>query len=174
MGQYFFHPTHINITYCILLVTLFAMEFNKDLLFEQSNFHSRRSRIDNEFDVTRQNRRIEKIENRWKRRATTLNGGLMRTSWRISTLKKLLAYFLLVAVLSQTLLSFVCGHLMALSFFTARHSNIVYGVELLILLIKTSIWLFTDSSRTSPLYCSRLLMAASLLPKLKWASPKPR
>jgi hypothetical protein len=54
------------------------MEFNKDLLFEQGNFNPRRGRIDNEFDVTRQNRNIEKIENRWKRRATTLNGALLR------------------------------------------------------------------------------------------------
>jgi len=45
----------------------------------------------------------------------------MRTKARISTQNKLLAQFLLVAVLSQTLLSFVCGHLMALSFLTARH-----------------------------------------------------
>jgi hypothetical protein len=97
------------------------MEFEEDFLFEQSNFNSRRSRIDNEFDVTRQNRNIEKIENRWKHRAATLNGGLLSARALSSTQKKLLAYFLLVAVLSQTLLSFVCGHLMALSFFTARH-----------------------------------------------------
>ena len=121
MWQYLFHSAHVNVTYCILLVALFAVEFNKDFFFEQSNFHPRSGGIDNEFDVTRQIRNIEKIKNRWERRATTLIGGLQRTKRRSSTQKKLLTLFLLVAVLSQTLLSFVCGHLMALSFLTARH-----------------------------------------------------
>ena len=121
VGQNLFHPAQVNVTYCVLLIPLFAVEFNKYFLFEQSNFNPRRGRIDNEFDVTRQNRNIEKIENRWEHRATTLIGGLLRTRRRSSTRKKLLAYLLLVAVLSQTLLSFVCGHLMALSFLTARH-----------------------------------------------------
>ena len=121
MRQNLFHPAHVYVAYCILLIPLFAVEFNKDFFFEQSNLHPRSGGIDNEFDVTRQNRNIEKIKNRWKRRATTLIGGLLRLKRRSSTQKKLLTLFLLVAVLSQTLLSFVCGHLMALSFLTARH-----------------------------------------------------
>jgi hypothetical protein len=62
--------------------------------------------------------------------------------------KEKVILLLLVTILSKALFTLVSGDFMTLSFFTARHSNVVYGVELLILLIKTSIWLFTDSSRT--------------------------
>jgi len=91
MGQNLFNPAHIDVAYRVLLVALFAMEFDEDLLFEQGNFNTRRCCIDNKFDVTRQNRNIEKTENRWKHRATTLNKGLMRFQERTSTLNKLLA-----------------------------------------------------------------------------------
>lgn len=39
---------------------------------------------------------------------------------------------LLVTILSKALFTLVSGDFMTLSFFTARHSNVVYGVELLI------------------------------------------
>ena len=34
MGQYLFHPAQVDISYSVLLVALFAMEFDEEFLFE--------------------------------------------------------------------------------------------------------------------------------------------
>jgi hypothetical protein len=39
MGQNFLYSPKINVTHRILLIPLFAMELDEDLLFEQGNFN---------------------------------------------------------------------------------------------------------------------------------------
>jgi len=58
MGQYFLYSPKIDVTHRVLLVSLFAMELDEDLLFEQGNFNPGRGCIDKEFEVARQNVRF--------------------------------------------------------------------------------------------------------------------
>lgn len=49
--QDFFYPAKINVTYCILLIPLLAVEFNKYFFFQQSNVHTRLGGIDYQLNI---------------------------------------------------------------------------------------------------------------------------
>jgi hypothetical protein len=62
MRQYLLYPAEVDVAYCILLIPLFAVEFNKYFFFQQSNVHTRLGGIDDQLNITCQNSGIVYIE----------------------------------------------------------------------------------------------------------------